>query len=232
MGKARRLPPSTISKERFERLSKLNPLFAQGGYTLSELATRFGITTTQVAADRDYIMENWWREEENEKTRDKRLQRIKELEQVKRLALESYYRSRQDDEEITTRYDKKPCEECHGTGRLPKCKCINCEGIGYVTEEIITRKVKGRPGSAEFLSVAKACVTEICKIEALYKRPELKVQHVITGVVRHGLDEERYRDIDPNLVIDAKASLARLEEAAKNPNPAIEGTVLEKEVME
>ena len=208
--------PGAISSDRFERLQKLNSLFAQGGYTMTELASRFGVTPAIIARDRDFIRDNWWREEENKKTRDKRLQRLKELEQVKRLALESYHRSRQDREELTTRYDKTLCEECNGTGKLPKCTCLNCEGIGYVTEEIITRKVSGTPGDAAFLNVAKSVVVEMCKLEALHKQPELKVQHVISGGVRHSVDiEQRYKDVDPELVIQAKAALARLEEAAK-----------------
>lgn len=211
-GRVHKMAPGAITMARFKRLQALNPLFAQGGYTLSELAARFGVGIDAIAEDRDYIMDNWWREEEHEKTKDKRLQRLKELEQLKRLALESYHRSRHDKEEITTRFDKKPCEECGGTGRLPKCRCLNCDGIGYNTEEVVLRKISGQAGDASFLRVAVTCVTEMVKMEALYKRQPVKVQHVVTGMT-HFLQADRLSNVDPNLIIDAKASIARLEQA-------------------
>jgi len=229
-GRQRKLSPGSISLERFERLQKLNPILAQGGYTLVDLAARFGVTVTMIAADRDYIMDNWWREDECTSTKDKRLLRIKELEQIKRYALESYIRSRLDKEEVTTRYDKKPCEECNGTGRLPQCKCLNCDGIGYVCEEVISRKVSGNPGEAAFLSVAKNCVIEICKMEALYKRPEVKVQHVISGNAQFKKVSGIFDEVDPNLIIEAKAAIARIEDAAKAKT--IEGEVIKTEMSD
>jgi len=219
--------PGVISKDRYERLRALNPLFAQGGYTLAELSARFGVSMPVISEDRDYIMANWWRSEAYEETKDARLLRVKELEQIKRFALESYYRSRQDKEEVTTRYDKKECEECHGTGKLPKCRCLNCEGIGYVTEEIISRKVSGNPGDAAFLNTARGCLVDICRLEALFKEPEVKVQHVISGGITHSHSlENKYRDVDPNLVMDAKRAMALLEEAVMRN--VIEGELVEK----
>ena len=213
-----KLAAGALTRERFERLQKLNQLFAQGGYTLTELAARFGVSVGTIASDRKYIMEKWWSEEESEKTREKRLRRIKELEQIKRLALESYYRSRMDREEVTTKYDRVPCPECYGTGKLPKCKCLECEGTGYKIEEVVFRKVAGTPGDAQFLQVAKSATVELCKIEALYKQPSVKVQHVVSGGVRHSVDlEEKYSDVDPELILAAKVALARLEDASKVP---------------
>jgi DnaJ-class molecular chaperone len=134
------------------------------------------------------------------------------------LALESYHRSRQDKEEITTRYDKTECDECGGTGKLPKCTCLNCDGLGYVNEEVIQRKVSGSPGDCSFLTEARNNTVEMAKLEGLYLKPEVTVQHVVSGGVKHTVDlEERFKDVDPELIIRAKVALARLEEAAKMP---------------
>lgn len=231
-GIARRAP-GTLTIERYARLTKLNPLLAQGGYTLSELADRFGVTVPTIGADRDYIVKNWWASERSEEVKELRLQRIKELEQIKRLAMESYHRSRQDSEKITTKYDKVQCEECNGTGKLPLCKCLNCDGTGYVNEEVVLREVKGQAGDSSFLGIAHKCVTEICKLEALYASPEVKVQHVVSGEVRHTAAlEEKYKNVDPELIMAAKVALARLEEAkmvAVNVEDVLEGEILSKE---
>jgi hypothetical protein len=217
--------PGVLSRDRYVRLQKLNPLLAQGTYTLTELAARFGVSTPIIMGDRDYIYENWWKSEHREEVAELRLQRVKELEYIKRLALESYHRSRQDKEEVTTRYDKVECDECKGTGRLPKCKCIACEGLGYVMEEIITRKVTGSPGDCAFLELARKTTMDLCKLEALFKDPEVKVQHVVSADVRHSVRlEEKFADVDPELILQAKIALARLEQAAKEN--IIEGDVL------
>jgi len=199
----------------------MNPLIAQGGYSLQELAARFGVTPAMIAIDKDYIIKHWWASERNEETKLLRVQRIAELEQIKRLALESYHRSRQDKEEIKTRYDNVLCEDCNGTGRLPQCKCLNCDGTGRVNEEVVTRKVSGSAGESSWLEVARKCTVEIAKMEALYAQPEVKVQHVISGEVSHSLSlEERFKEADPELIIQAKAAMARLTESVKVPKQA------------
>lgn len=213
-GIARRAP-GTLSIERYARLTKLNSLLAQGGYSLTELANRFGVTVTTISVDRDYIIKNWWSSERSEEVRELRLQRIKELEQIKRLALESYHRSRQDAEKITTRYDKVQCDECNGTGKLPLCKCLNCDGTGYVNEETILREVKGQAGDSSFLAIAHRCVAEMAKMEALYAAPEVKVQHVVSGEVRCTSLDDKYADADPEDLIAVKAAFARLEGSTK-----------------
>ncbi len=217
--------PGCLSRERYIRLQKLNSLFASGSYTLTELATRFGVSVPVILGDRDYIYENWWKSEHREEVAEARFQRVKELEHIKKLALESYFRSRQDKEEVTTRYDKVECEECKGTGRLPKCKCIACEGLGYVIEEVVTRKIAGQAGDCAFLETARKVTLDICKLEALFKDPEVKVQHVVSANVRHSVQlEERFAGVDPELILQAKVALARLEQASKEN--IIEGDVL------
>jgi DnaJ-class molecular chaperone len=224
--------PGAISRERYVRLQKLNPLLASGAYTLAELANRFGVNPGVIYADREYIYQNWWKSEHREEVAEARLQRIKELEHIRKLALESYHRSRQDKEEVTTRFDKKECDECGGSGKLPKCTCIACEGLGYVMEEVMTRKVQGQPGSCEFLEEARKITIDICKIEALFKDPEVKVQHVVSGDVKHSVElEKRFTDVDPELIIQAKLALARLEQASKE-GPFIEGEVLKIETKQ
>lgn len=221
--------PGAISRERYVRLQQLNPLLASGSYTITELANRFGVNPGIIHADREYIYENWWKSEHREEVADARLQRVKELEHIKKLALESYHRSRQDKEEVTTRYDKTICDECQGTGKLPKCTCIACEGLGYVMEEVITRKIAGQAGDCSFLETARKVIIDICKLEALAKDPEIKVQHVVSGDVRHSVElEKRFTDVDPELIIQAKLALARLEQASKE-GPFIEGEVLKIE---
>lgn len=227
--KIRVCAPGTISRERYVRLQELNPLLATGTYTLSELATRFGVTTGVIVHDRDYIYENWWKSEHREEVAEARLQRVKELEYIKRLALESYQRSRKDKTEVTTRYDKKECEECKGTGKLPKCICIACEGTGFVMEEVVTRKVAGQAGEGGFLETARKVTMDICKLEALFKDPGVMVQHVISADVRYSVElETKYSDVDPELIIQAKLALARLEQASNVP--IIEGEISQAKV--
>ena len=220
------MPRKGLTKERYERLNKLNVLLAQGGYSMPELARRFGVADPVIYADRTYIMENWWKDREEHDTTVMRLHRVKELEQLKRLALESYYRSREDKSETTTSYEKKTCEECDGTGRLPKCKCIACDGLGYAMEEKVITKVSGRAGSAEFLHEARACVQEIAKLEALYKIPEQRNVHIFSGAVAHTHVqlEKKYAGVDHELILRAKVAMALLEEAAERNKLVLENS--------
>jgi len=104
-----------------------------------------------------------------------------------------------------------PCEECGGTGKLPKCKCIACEGLGFVNEEVISRKVQGQPGDAAFLNVAKEVVKEMCRLEALYKQPDVKVQHVVSGELEYAHRFDGYEGVDPEKLLAAKRALDELE---------------------
>ena len=202
----------TLSPQRMDRLAKLNPILAIGGYTLQELSARFGVSTKQISNDRIYIEQNWWPVEQSQKTKAIRRRREIELEQLKRFAIESYKRSRQDKEEITTSYDKRTCTECGGTGKLPKCRCLNCEGLGYVLDEKVTRKVSGQAGDASFLNSAINCVVQMIKLRGL--QIEVVKKHVLNGAVgvEHTyVDPNRFRDVDPELVLEARGAIARIE---------------------
>lgn len=215
----------TISIEKYRRLHALNPIFATDNYVISELAARFGVTESTIIADRQYIMKKWWPREECQTTLSEREKQAETYKLLRAMAIESFKRSKQDKEEITTRFDDKVCEDCNGTGRLPQCKCLNCDGTGHVTEEVIVRKVTGQAGDASFLREARACTDSICRLLALDKPAEEKITHVVKGTLNHKI-EDKYADADPEAILEAKAALARLRESARSK--VIEGKVIEE----
>ena len=224
-------PRGTITGGRYRRLRALNPIIVTDNYVIEELAVRFGVSKDTIINDRVYIMSNWWRMEECEATREERLKQVEFLKMTRRLALESYHRSRQDKEEITTRYDDKLCEDCNGTGKLPLCKCLNCEGTGHVTEEVVQRKISGQAGDASFLAEARRCTEAICKLMGLNKPVEERHHYIVEGNVDHEfIVDEKYEHVDPLLIIEAKAAMARLEEAAAKKT--VDGEVMSKEVKD
>ena len=217
----------SLTQKRLDRLRKLNPILSTGGYILTELSARFGVSMVQIQQDRKYIERNWWREEENTKTKPMRRKREIELEYLKRLAIESYHISRQDKEEITTAYDKRKCVECEGTGRLPKCRCLNCEGLGYVLDERITRKVVGQAGDAAFLGKAIDCVKEMIQLRGLrIEVPKKLKMDADVGVQHtHTIDVERYKNVDPELLLQAMGAISQVE------NQIGSGKVVDGEVL-
>jgi hypothetical protein len=199
---------------RLIRLRALNPIFATDNYVLEELAARFGVSIATILLDREYIQTKWWAREEDERTISERMKQVEFLKMTRRLAIESYHRSRKDEEEITTKFNDVPCDSCNGTGKLPLCKCLDCDGTGRKTEEVVQRKVRGQAGDASFLSEARRCTETICKLMGLNAPERVAIQHVVKGSVEHTIElEEKYRKADPELILQAKAALARLEES-------------------
>jgi hypothetical protein len=217
-----------MKAERFRRLRILNPIFATDNYVLPELAARFGVSVQTILNDREYIQKKWWTKEENEATLGEREKQAQFYKMLRHELYESWKMSRKGKEKITSRFVDKECDECHGTGRLPQCKCLNCDGTGHVTEEIITREVDGSPGDVSYAREARACTDSICKLLGLNKPVVEKIEHHVDHEHKVSLDlSEKYRNADPEAVLAAKAAIARLEESAKSS--VVEGTVVERE---
>lgn len=213
-----------MTAERYRRLHALNQIFATDNYVLPELAARFGVSVQTIINDREYIQKNWWTREENETTLGEREKQAEFYKMLRRELYESWKMSKKGKEKITSRFVDKECEECHGTGKLPLCKCLNCDGTGHVTEEIITREVDGSPGDVSYAREARACTDSICKLLGLNKPVVEKIQHHIDHEHKHIVKlETKYADADPEDILAAKAAFSRLEESAKRKT--IEGKV-------
>jgi hypothetical protein len=217
-----------ITAERYRRLRILNPIFAADNYVLEELATRFGVGVDVIIRDREYIHTVWWAREACEETIGEREKQAQFYKMLRHDLYESWKMSKKGKEKITSRFVDKECDECHGTGRLPQCKCLNCDGTGHVTEEVITREVDGSPGDVNYAREARACTDSICKLLGLNRPVVEKIEHHVDHEHKVSLDlSEKYRNADPEAVLAAKAAIARLGESAKSR--VIEGTVVEKE---
>jgi hypothetical protein len=186
-----------ITAERYRRLRILNPIFAADNYVLEELATRFGVGVDVIIRDREYIHTVWWAREACEETIGEREKQAQFYKMLRHDLYESWKMSKKGKEKITSRFVDKECDECHGTGRLPQCKCLNCDGTGHVTEEVITREVDGSPGDVSYAREARACTDSICKLLCL-RRPASRRLLVLDEPWKHL--SENYRPAARKLI--------------------------------
>jgi len=196
--------------DRQQRLAKLRKDWLDGGWNSQhELAVRYGVSDCQICRDLKIIREVCRAEfEEESKTDFDR--RIKQLESVAGRAAQGYERSRKDHEEVTVRYEKKPCTEC-ANDKDKKSTCRKCEGRGFTYEEHITKRVVGQAGDPRFLSIITKCITEICRLRGHYpdKRQGLgsKLQYKDEPVLTS------FANADPELIVRHRLLLFEIEQS-------------------
>lgn len=227
--------------ETLARRRRLDVVLARGGYTAVELGSMFNVSEVIIEEDIQFIEQNWWARREGTRTADVRARRLRELEYVRRLALESYERSRKDETVTTTEFVDEECDDCGGTGSGKFGVCLGCEGRKFKTKEINKTEVHGTPGDPAFLSVAVQVSKELCKIDGVYEVTQKHIKHTVAGHVSHehavgdGQAAIDYSKADPELVLKARLALRKLEVAAKASRAAearadLDGGVVEGRV--
>lgn len=152
-----------------ERRQKVATMLLRGITNHSVMAAAVGVAPCTVWSDVKHIRQNWLRDDCRMAKYEAAL-RVKQLEYGALKAMESYERSRQDSEEITTDYVPRKCIDCKGTGFIEGTTnwCLTCDSTGSVLVEHVVRKVKGQAGSAAHLAVYTKAISDIAKIKGCY----------------------------------------------------------------
>ena len=194
---------------KWERRRRLMREYIEGNWTYKhELAVRHGVSDTTIGTDLR-VIEAILREEMTEEAIMDRDRRVKQHESVIGKSFVAFERSRQDHEEISTRYEKRPCRKCKGDEEKME-SCEACEGKGYSIEEAITRKVIGQAGDPRFLGVIQKGLAEICRLKGYYPEKKTYVKTETTAII----GRERYRNVDPELILQQRRLTVQIEQAA------------------
>jgi len=192
-----------------QRLRMLEEAYLNGTRKPAELAARFGVGVPTI---QKYIreMKNGWKEDTTEEQRQELIERQWNLH---KLSLQSYERSRKDEQTTTTTYKPVSCEQCAGTGFEDEehntTPCAGCEGTGKRSVEETQTKVKGQAGDASFLKEARQNLQELAKLMGM----DVK-QVNIKGQVNHAHIHATPQDLFPGAtdddIIAAKKAMDRL----------------------
>jgi hypothetical protein len=148
--------------------------FFNGITSYTDLANRHGISGATVTKYIKAIMrEVVW--EDNETGKEQFVLAERRLMSIYSKAVDAFERSRKNAEEISTQYIPKPCPDCKGVGfeggdKSTERWCVTCDGDGKIMTEIVTKKVKGQAGDANFLRVQLDCIREINRIRGHYPK--------------------------------------------------------------
>jgi hypothetical protein len=206
-----------IQPHRVERLRRIDLMLATGGHTFQEMAEKEQVDVATIVTDVEFIRTNWWVDRETKRTEQTRAERLRELEYLKRLSLESFTISRKIETTQDTSFIDVPCPECEGTGNGTGKGgiCIGCEGKKFETVERTITKTEGKPGDVAFLNTALSIVKEMCRLEALYKETIHLHRHQLHGDVNVNHDINRptvdYSDADPELLLQLMDVQTKIE---------------------
>lgn len=209
------------SAERRNRLNKIEEMLLRGITNGSQIAARLGISQSAAWNDVEFIRKGWLESGPNN-TKERRAARIRQLERVIQLAHDSFRRSRSDAETHTMK-GGGICPDCRGMGvrKGETDWCDTCKGEG-TTEGEVTIQVRGQAGDASYLGIVKECIKEINHLEgnhapkrvAVRGRQETKVMHAHL----HVQVGEEYANAPPELLLEAKSALLKLDQARKAGN--------------
>lgn len=207
---------SAKAVEQYKRQRKVECAMLRGHVGQQELATRYGVSQHTISKDMLAIRQRWALSSKDS-AKYRRLHRIKQLEEVFRCAMESYERSRRDEEELVTQYKPQKCCDCGGVGKVELEDCTACQGTGRVVVEATTRRVRGQAGDASFLNQARQTLMNIAKLEGLTVPPtSVRAQQAVViqqTVAVEGEDANPFIDVPKDVLLDARRALQRLQQA-------------------
>jgi len=226
----------TTNADEFDRdvvLTKVERLLLSGVTNLAEIGAAFNRSVQTASLWVKEIRERWEKEREQDLERRMDL-RVRQIENLAILALDSYERSKEDSREYTT--VTKVCEFCKGDGVVEvsgkefgekkKQVCSHCSGEGKSIIE--TMKIAGKPGDGRFLSIAKECFVELTKLEGLHPQ-QATIRKLVAKSQEVGGEmqtevEEIYLSAPVDTIIRAKAMLSELKELQSKGQASISKT--------
>ena len=167
--------PQQIAK--INRRAKVRQDMLNGLTNQSALAVRHGVSQFTAHLDVHAILAEM-NEEQKELGKQEQIITLHRLEDNIREASNAWERSKENKEEVRIEYQKRKCKDCNGTGMendnddTNDSWCTTCNGNGYYTEELVTRKQVGQAGDPRFLAERRECFKMKCYLLGL--KPENK----------------------------------------------------------
>lgn len=179
------------------RRSRIAEHLLNGINSTSQLAASFGVTQVQINVDIKAIRKQWI-QERPKKARDRVTLRVSQIEQIHRMLIVDYLRSRNDKEEITTTYRTCDHPKCQGGFHVDKVSlrktvCHRCNGDGQI--ELVTKKETRQPGNPVFLSIAKECLVECARLEGIHPSTASRVRNEARKILPDGTVLEKIEEI-------------------------------------
>jgi len=201
-----------------DRRRRVRDIILRGGaYTQGDIARRLGVSDKTISQDIRWIWKQW-EEEDAAWSKVAKQKRIRQLEISAQEAMDSFERSKENQEEVTTTYHPRTCKACKGSGMVEGTEkwCPECGGEGKVLSEVVTRKVKGSPGDVGYLRAFNEAVREMSRLEDHYNyagvgRPRNEVVEKHLHLHQHKLD---LSGVSSEVLLEAKGAMERLREAA------------------
>lgn len=174
------------------RRRRVEELLLAGLCNLEEIGIIMGVTGRCIGNDVRAIREQW-RTIYPTEMEDRRLQRIQEIEMIRREAWKAFERSKKS--KLVTTIVEKECDNCLGgylevkdaAGNPKKKVCPKCGGDAKITVE--TQQRTDQPGDPKFLTVALACVNDCARIEGLLPSPAASALSGLKRTVERQLDD-------------------------------------------
>ena len=227
---------------RQQQMLKVEKFYLNGITNQVEIANALGVTPACISQWTKEIQQEWLKVDQENVVAQRAL-RSRQFDNIAQMALTSFERSCQHEEELTT--TEKYCVKCGGecivkvtdekTKESKWARCPTCNGRGKEVIEVTKRK--SRPGNPIFLSVATAALRESCKVIGLTSiatRLGRVVEETRTiGGELHQRTEELYVEADMDTIIRAKAALDELRaKIANGEAQVVDGKVIEAKRIE
>lgn len=202
------------ARKRRERVEQME---LEGVFSKVKIAAALGVNVQTITADLKYIHEVWAKDDVR-RSAVLRARHVRRMELAGFLAIQAFYASQQNAEEITTQYVPRRCKYCKGegttNGRGPVKKCVACKGEGTVIVEQVSKRMKGQAGDSSLLRLYKECMQDVAKTKGLYPKEPNNLP--ITNNTVHIYGGVDYSKADDELLLEAKQMLLRLTESAKS----------------
>jgi hypothetical protein len=202
------------------RLTRIEDMLLRGIKNQAVIARAFGVSECQISKDVTKIRERWGQRDPDKKEMQKQ-ERLVQLEDILRQALNAFDRSRRDIEDY--KVIVTPCEGCGATGNYTNKDgmsepCRRCGGKGKHVQETTT--VKESPGDPSFLKLAKECVMDAARLQGVVTDGKVGMLRTVAetegigGTTRESV-ELFYADVPADDIIGAMVALDKLRNRQK-----------------
>ncbi len=154
--------------ERRQRVKEI--MFEKPLITQEEMAVRLGVSPATICKDVRWV---WQTLLHHDRLSMKKLVELRTAQYLYglQLAVDGFLRSQQNETEIKTTIEPKPCLDCNGSGNGGGGKaCGRCDGEGVVQEETTIKRVRGQAGDPAFLREYREALIEVCRLEGLDRK--------------------------------------------------------------
>lgn len=201
-----------------EFLLQLENCMLNGEWNQARLGARFNRDVPTISRGMKTIRERWYQQNNpHEELREKRLFRIRQLDNCFSESMNAWHKSKKPTVEKTVR--SEPCSFCSAVGSFTdkdgnQIQCPICRGSCVKVEVTVKRKKSN--GDAEYLNTALRAHREACMLESLYPERSQRTK-VSMGIGPDGTlnIETTYENAPTEDLLDVMAAIEDLKEKSR-----------------